>query len=108
MPLKKQLFIKISGIGFFYVDYVKGTKLLAKKMEFKRQLVFVSELKSAFSCFKGTYGVPCNSCFPMFDVKIVKGGHYTFNKVLPHESHREMQACNLVTEQWSERFMAGY
>lgn len=36
------------------------------------------------------------------------GGHYTFNKVLPHESHRDMQAYNLVTEQWSERFMAGY
>lgn len=37
-----------------------------------------------------------------------KGAHYTFNKVLPHESLWEMQAWDLVTEQWSERFMAGY
>lgn len=43
-----------------------------------------------------------------FDTKLAKGRCYTFNKVLPRESCREMSASNLVTEQWSERFMAGY
>lgn len=59
--------------------------------------MFVSQLRSSFSSFKGTHGEP--AYFKMFDAKVEKGGHYTVDKVLPHESHREMQASNLVTEQ---------
>lgn len=44
----------------------------------------------------------------MFDIRVQKGGCYPFNGLLRHESDTEMLTCNLVTEQWSERFMAGY
>lgn len=57
------------------------------------------------SSWAQTHSVTTDSCFKMFDVKVVKGQHYAFNKVLPHESCRGTQACDLMTEQWSEQFM---
>lgn len=55
-----------------------------------------------------TYNFAQVQCINMFDIRVQKGGCYAFNELLRHESDTEMQTCNLVTEQWSERFMAGY
>lgn len=49
------------------------------------------------------------ACVRVCEVVIGRlGRSYFSTEFLPHESHREMQAYNLVTEQWSERFMASY
>lgn len=123
-------FFKFKCMKCFLCRLCEGKQITCKEVEIQKAIcMFMSQLRSSFSSFKGTRGVPGHWCFKMFDVKVAKregwwwwvggwvggGGRgvvgcvcYTFNKVLPHESRREMQACNLVTEQWSERFMAGY
>lgn len=48
---------------FFYVDYVKGTKWLAKKLQFKRRFACLWQITAqefVFSGFKGLHGVLSN------------------------------------------------
>lgn len=46
-------------------------------------------------------------CLKRFNVRGEKGGRQV-TVMSDTETDTEMQTCNLVTEQWSEQFMAGY
>jgi len=92
---------------WIHVDYLKRTELLAKESKSKGQFACLCRVTAHMACLV----IEALKCLILKWRKGrlgVGGVAYTFNQVLPHESHREMQPCNLVTEQWSERFMAGY